>query len=83
MTPTYMTFTAAIGGGPLGQRGQWPPQSGSNLQIRNGILVLIMFTFQVCTVVVWWIIRVINLLTYIRESYRIDNIQNNVTLTFL
>ena len=75
-----------IGGCPLGQRGQWPPQSGSNLQIRNGILVLIMFIFQVYTVVVWWI-RVI---TYSLISGKVKelttqvwNIQNNVTLTFL
>ena len=79
-------FAALIGGGPLGQKGQWPPQSGSNLQIRNGILVLIMFIFQVYTVVVWWI-RVI---TYSLISGKVKelttqvwNIQNNVTLTFL
>ena len=75
-----------MGGGPLGQRGQLPPQSGSNLQIRNGILVLIMFIFQVYTVVVWWI-RVITYSLISRKvkelTTQVWNIQNNVTLTFL
>ena len=71
-----------------GQGGNGPPNQEAIYKsgIRNGILVLIMFIFQVYTVVVWWI-RVI---TYslisgnVKElTTQVWNIQNNVTLTFL
>ena len=75
-----------MGGGPLGQSGQWPPQSRSNLKIRNGLFVLIMFIFQVYTVVVWWIrVKTYSLISgkVIKLTTQVWNNHNNVTLTFL